>query len=118
MRAAASEATGPAARPVGSSWRTKPVLLLFAFGRRHRALLTVVGSLATAALLAWVLASRREEFTSALSSVAAWVIGGLCFAAWAGADHLWAAARRRRCGRGEDVALHATVRPGRHSDAV
>jgi uncharacterized membrane protein YbhN (UPF0104 family) len=23
-------------------------------------------------------------------------LGGLCFAAWAGADHLWAAARRRR----------------------
>jgi uncharacterized membrane protein YbhN (UPF0104 family) len=47
---------------------------LVAFGRRHRALLTVVGSLVTAALLAWQLADRREEFTSALWSVSAWVI--------------------------------------------
>ena len=34
----------------------------------------MLGSLATAAVLAWLLAGRREEFTSALSSVAAWVI--------------------------------------------
>jgi uncharacterized membrane protein YbhN (UPF0104 family) len=34
----------------------------------------VVGTLATAALLAWLLAGRREEFTSALSSAALWVI--------------------------------------------
>ena len=47
---------------------------LLAFGRRHRALLTVVGSVATAAVLVWLLAGRREEFTSAISSVAAWVI--------------------------------------------
>jgi uncharacterized membrane protein YbhN (UPF0104 family) len=52
----------------------KAVPRLFAFGRRHRALLTVFGSLATAALLAWLLAGKREEFTSALSSVALWVI--------------------------------------------
>jgi uncharacterized membrane protein YbhN (UPF0104 family) len=74
MRTAASESIDPAARPVGSTWRIKPLLQLFAFGRRHRALLTVLGSLATAALLAWVLAGRHEEFTSALSSVPAWVI--------------------------------------------
>jgi uncharacterized membrane protein YbhN (UPF0104 family) len=73
MSAAASESIDPAARPVGSIWRAKPVLRLFAFGRRHRAL-TVLGLLATAALLAWVLAGRREEFTSALASVPAWVI--------------------------------------------
>jgi hypothetical protein len=41
---------------------------------RHRTLLTVAGSLATAAALAWVLAGRREEFATALSSVAAWVV--------------------------------------------
>ena len=34
----------------------------------------MVGTLATAALLAWLLAGRREEFTSALSSAALWVI--------------------------------------------
>jgi uncharacterized membrane protein YbhN (UPF0104 family) len=28
-------------------------------------------------------------------------VGGLCFAAWAGGDRLWAAARRRRPRRGE-----------------
>jgi uncharacterized membrane protein YbhN (UPF0104 family) len=47
---------------------------LLDFGRRRRTLLTVVGSLATAAVLASVLADRREEFTTALSSAAAWVI--------------------------------------------
>jgi uncharacterized membrane protein YbhN (UPF0104 family) len=54
--------------------RPTPGLGLVAVGRRHRTLLTVVGSLATAAVLAWLLAGRREEFASALSSVPAWVI--------------------------------------------
>ena len=45
-----------------------------AFGRRHRTLITVVGSLATAAVLAYVLAGRRHEFTDALSEVAAGVL--------------------------------------------
>jgi len=48
--------------------------MIVAFGRRHRTLLTVLGSLGTAALLIWLLAGRREEFTTALSSVAIWVI--------------------------------------------
>jgi hypothetical protein len=43
------------------------------FGRRRRTLITVVGSLATAAILAFLLAGRRHEFAAALS-VAAWVI--------------------------------------------
>ena len=43
------------------------------FGRRRRTLITVVGSLATAAILAFVLAGRRDEFAAALS-VAAWVL--------------------------------------------
>ena len=47
---------------------------LRAFGRRHRMLITVVGSLATAAILVFVLAGRRDEFATALSSVAAWVL--------------------------------------------
>lgn len=48
---------------------------LRAIGRRHRALLTVVVSLATAALLAQLLAGRWEEFTSALSGVSVVVVG-------------------------------------------
>jgi uncharacterized membrane protein YbhN (UPF0104 family) len=44
------------------------------FARRHRALITVVGSLATAAALAVVLAGRRHDFTAALSSAGLWVL--------------------------------------------
>jgi uncharacterized membrane protein YbhN (UPF0104 family) len=44
------------------------------FGRRHRLLITVVGSLATAAALAFVLAGRRHEFVSAIGDAAAWVL--------------------------------------------
>jgi uncharacterized membrane protein YbhN (UPF0104 family) len=44
------------------------------FGRRRRAPITVVGSLATAAVLAFLLAGRREQFTAALSSAAVWVL--------------------------------------------
>lgn len=40
------------------------------FGRRHRALLTVLGSLATAGILVLVLAGRRHEFADALSDAA------------------------------------------------
>lgn len=45
-----------------------------AFGRRHRVLITVVGSAATLALLGFVLAGRREEFATALSGASAWVL--------------------------------------------
>ena len=44
------------------------------FGRRRRVLITVVGSLATAAVLVLVLDGRRDEFAAALSSAAAWVL--------------------------------------------
>jgi len=44
------------------------------FFRRHRALMTVVGSLVTAAVLILLLAGRREEFSTALSSASAWVL--------------------------------------------
>jgi uncharacterized membrane protein YbhN (UPF0104 family) len=47
---------------------------LSAFGRRHRALLTVLGSLATAAVLVGLLAGRRDEFATALTSAAVWVL--------------------------------------------
>ena len=44
------------------------------FGRRRRTPITVVGSLATAAILAFLLAGRRDEFAAALSGAAAWVL--------------------------------------------
>jgi uncharacterized membrane protein YbhN (UPF0104 family) len=47
---------------------------LRAFGRRRRTLITVVGSLATAAVLVLLLAGRRHEFATALSSAAVWVL--------------------------------------------
>jgi uncharacterized membrane protein YbhN (UPF0104 family) len=47
---------------------------LRAFGRRHRLLITVVGSLATTAVLVVVLAGRRHEFTAALSAASTTVL--------------------------------------------
>jgi uncharacterized membrane protein YbhN (UPF0104 family) len=44
------------------------------FGRRRRGLITVVGSLATAGVLAWALSGRRQEFADALSAAEWWVI--------------------------------------------
>ena len=44
------------------------------FGRRHRVAVAVVGAVATAALLAAVLARRREEFQAAVSSAPWWVL--------------------------------------------
>jgi uncharacterized membrane protein YbhN (UPF0104 family) len=41
---------------------------------RHRTAITIAGSLITAAVLAFVLAGRRDEFESALSSVAVWAL--------------------------------------------
>jgi uncharacterized membrane protein YbhN (UPF0104 family) len=49
---------------------------LVAFSRRRRTPLTIAGSVAVAALLAAVLAGRRAEFTSALSSASLWVLAG------------------------------------------
>ena len=47
---------------------------LRSFGRRHRAPITVVGSLLAAGVIVALLAGRREEFTNALSSVSMWVL--------------------------------------------
>jgi uncharacterized membrane protein YbhN (UPF0104 family) len=44
------------------------------FARRRHTLLTVLGSLITAAVLVLLLAGRRHEFVDALSSVAVWVL--------------------------------------------
>jgi uncharacterized membrane protein YbhN (UPF0104 family) len=47
---------------------------LLAFGRRRRTSLTIVGSVLVAAVLAALLADRRDEFTTALASASAWII--------------------------------------------
>lgn len=44
-------------------------------GRRHQTLITVAGSLATLAVLALLLAGRRDEFADALSSAPLWLLG-------------------------------------------
>jgi uncharacterized membrane protein YbhN (UPF0104 family) len=68
---AGSEPVGPpGARRLGAL-----TARLRGFGRGHRALITVVGSLATAAVLVFVLAGRRHEFATAISGAAAWVLG-------------------------------------------
>ena len=55
-------------RPRGASRLAQLIARLRAFGRRHRALIAVVGSLATAAVLAFLLAGRRHEFEDAISA--------------------------------------------------
>jgi uncharacterized membrane protein YbhN (UPF0104 family) len=45
-----------------------------AFSRRHRVLITIAGSLGSAAILAIVLAGKRDEFEAALSNTALWVV--------------------------------------------
>jgi uncharacterized membrane protein YbhN (UPF0104 family) len=73
MRVASNETSAASSRRGGDGLAA----LLFglrAFGRRHRALITVVGSLGTAAALAFVLAGRRHEFEAAISDAAAWVL--------------------------------------------
>lgn len=53
-----------AAESTSRGWKVRVRCYL----RRHRALITVIGSLATAAVLVALLAGRREEFVTALSS--------------------------------------------------
>lgn len=47
---------------------------LRALAKRHRTAITVVGSLATAAILVLLVAGRREEFAEAMTSAALWVL--------------------------------------------
>jgi uncharacterized membrane protein YbhN (UPF0104 family) len=47
---------------------------LRAFGRRHRAPIAIVASLATAAVLALALAGRRDEFVAAISEAEVWLL--------------------------------------------
>ena len=44
------------------------------FARRRRAVLTVAVSLATAAVLAFLLAGRRHEYAAAISEVGLWML--------------------------------------------
>jgi uncharacterized membrane protein YbhN (UPF0104 family) len=44
------------------------------FGRRRRTPITIVGSLVTAAVLAFLLAGRRDEFEEALARAGAWLL--------------------------------------------
>jgi uncharacterized membrane protein YbhN (UPF0104 family) len=71
MSLAASEPVGLAPRPRGASRLANLTAGLRHFGRRRRASITVFGSLATAAILAVLLAGRRGEFGEALSGAAA-----------------------------------------------
>ncbi len=56
--------------------RPSPGLIrdLRGYARRRRIPITVVGSIATAALLVWLLAGRRQEFADALSMASLWVL--------------------------------------------
>lgn len=64
----------PSERPPVGGWVSRWARRIRSFARRRRVLITVVGSLATAVILAVVLAGRREDFAAALSSVAWWVL--------------------------------------------
>lgn len=61
-------------RPHGAHWLTALTAGLRSFARRRRTLLTVVGSIATAAVLAFVLAGRRDEFAAAFGDASAGVL--------------------------------------------
>jgi hypothetical protein len=74
MPLAASQPIGSAPQPREASRLAELTARLRDFGRRRRTLITVFGSLATAAVLALVLAGRRDEFAAALSGAAAWVL--------------------------------------------
>jgi uncharacterized membrane protein YbhN (UPF0104 family) len=72
--AAGSELIGVEPQPKDASRLGRVTAGLREFARRRRTLITVFGSVATVAVLAFVLAGRRDEFTAALS-IAAWVLG-------------------------------------------
>jgi uncharacterized membrane protein YbhN (UPF0104 family) len=74
MRPARSEPVAPAPRRRRGASVAELIAGLRRFGRRRRGLITVVGSLATAAVLAWVVSGRSHEFVDALSAAEAWVL--------------------------------------------
>jgi uncharacterized membrane protein YbhN (UPF0104 family) len=70
-----SEPVVPAPQPVSATPSAGIIVGLRRFGRRHRGPITVVGSLATATVLVWLLSGKRHEFAAALESVSVWVFG-------------------------------------------
>lgn len=72
--ASTSEPARAAPRPSDRRRLAELIAGVRGFGRRRRTLITVVGSLITAAVLVGLLAGRREEFATALSGAAAWVL--------------------------------------------
>ena len=74
MAGTANEPIGSAVRAHGSGRLAELTARLRTFGRRHRMAITVVGSLATVAVLAVVLAGRRHEFAHALSQANTWIL--------------------------------------------
>ena len=70
MPLAEGDPTGPTERPADAGRLAERAAGLRGFGRRHRTLISVVGSLATAAVLGFLLAGRRHEFSTALSDAA------------------------------------------------
>ena len=78
MPVAGSEPVGPASQQNGGSRWAELTSRLRDFARRHSTAITILGSLATAAALAYVLSGRLDEFADALSDAA---IGVLAVAA-------------------------------------
>ena len=74
MPATAGEPIAPTPLPRGDGRLRKLTSGLRDFGRRHRTPITIVGSLATAAILVFLLAGRRHEFADALSAASAGVL--------------------------------------------
>jgi hypothetical protein len=74
MPVAASDPNGPALRPRGGSRLAGLTEGLRDFGAPAAYPITALGSLVTAAILAFLLAGRRDEFAAALSSAEAWVL--------------------------------------------
>ncbi|HEX2468627.1 MAG TPA: hypothetical protein VHJ54_10515 [Solirubrobacterales bacterium] len=71
---AGGQAIRPSPQPSGAGRLTDLTARVREFGRRRRTLVAVVGSLATAAVLVFVLAGQRDEFAAAISDAAAWVL--------------------------------------------
>jgi hypothetical protein len=121
---ASNEAIHPSPQSLGADRLTDLTARVREFGRRRRTLIAIVGSLATAAVLVLVLAGRRDvrrcgsgahpRQDGVAAAAAAGVlmtvtgtVGGLCFAAWAGADQLGAAIRGAWLRRASDRVSRA-----------
>jgi hypothetical protein len=79
-----------------------------------------VGPTVGAAAAVLILGSEGVAATAAAGVLltATGTLGGLCFAAWAGTDRLWAAARPRRSSAARRASRPARLPPERQSDAL